>query len=285
MIDVSGHLRDIRKEIGFEDFTQPVIVNCCGYQIFKTKDFFRQRFNGRLDYQIIYIYRGCGHFKINGCWDTYNAGNIILYAPFEPQIYTYYAKDKPEVCWIHFTGSDSAELVKRHQITNCNIGENLQIKNLFLDIILELQLKKPLFEEIANSSLLKLLALIQRTSLLQTAFTEFNFAIDRLIINLNLHYMDPWSISSMAEYCNLSCDYFSHTFKYVIGTSPMQYLTNLRIEKAKELLCTERVSVTAVAALVGYEDPLYFSRVFKRVTGCPPKIFHENSLLRNTPSG
>lgn len=52
MINISGHLREERKITGYYDQDVPLIVNCCGKQVFQTQDYFCNRKNGRLDYQI-----------------------------------------------------------------------------------------------------------------------------------------------------------------------------------------------------------------------------------------
>ena len=66
MINVSGHLRNERRATGFEDLSTALTVNCCGMQIFKTKDYKQNRAAGRVDYQLIYIYKGAGHYYIHG---------------------------------------------------------------------------------------------------------------------------------------------------------------------------------------------------------------------------
>lgn len=63
MINVSGHLRNERRATGFEDLSTALTVNCCGMQIFKTKDYKQNRAAGRVDYQLIYIYKGAGHYS------------------------------------------------------------------------------------------------------------------------------------------------------------------------------------------------------------------------------
>lgn len=278
MIRVAGHARDTGSAVYLEDTEKPLFVNCCGYQHFMTKDFSIQRPSGRLDYQLLYIYKGCGHFFLEGNWQMIPAGNIVLYRPSEPQIYTYYAQDTPQIYWLHFVGTEIPSLLDTYQIENCFIGKNRLLKQLFDGIILEFQLRKPFFQDIAQSDFYKLLPLIHRLHLSQSSPTEGSDSIDQLIINLNKHYMDAWAINSMARFCNLSPDYFSHQFKNCTGYSPVQYLNRLRIEKAKEMLLTESLSVSEVAALVGYKDPLYFSKAFKKATGSSPKMFHGNRL-------
>ena len=63
MINVSGHLRNERRVTGFADDSVSLSVNCCGMQVFKTKDYSQNRFAGRVDYQLIYVYKGANHFQ------------------------------------------------------------------------------------------------------------------------------------------------------------------------------------------------------------------------------
>lgn len=283
MIDISGHLRAYRDEMGFEDVSDSLIINCCGCQKFIEEDYTRMRPNGRKDYQIIYIHKGKGHFKIRNEELILGAGSIIFYKPHEPQIYSYYGKERPEVYWIHFTGAECSDLMKHFEFAHTYIGESMQIKNLFHDMILELQLQKLFYMDIINSSFIKLISLIQRAAVLNETTTENHFAIDRLIILLNQDYMKQWTISDMAQFCNLSNDYFSHIFKEAMHVSPMKFLTDLRIAKSKELLVGEGQSIADVAFLVGYSDPLYFSRVFKKHEKLSPKQYREEILALQTP--
>ncbi len=283
MINVSGHLRNERRVIGYADTTVPLSVNCCGWQVFKTRDYSQQRTEGRLDYQIIYIYKGAGHYFLNGRWKTVTTGNILLFRPYEPQVYTYYASDHPEIYWLHFTGADCERILDRYRIESAYIGENLSVKLLFQDIITELQLKKPMFNDIVVSSLYKMFTLIYRACRQSSLPSQDSFSIDRLIMHLNQKYAETWTISSMAAYCRFSESYFSHTFKQYTGTSPMRFLNELRMEKAKILLSANTMTVSTIASLVGYEDPLYFSRSFKKYTGVSPREFQRTTFQRNTP--
>ena len=68
-----------------------------------------------------------------------------------------------------------------------------------------------------------------------------------------------------------------------MGVAPMRYLTELRVEKAKDLIATNTMYLSDIAPMVGFSDPLYFSRVFKKTTGIPPTEFQQSLLTSNTP--
>ena len=283
MINVSGHFRNERRSIGFEDHSASLSVNCCGMQIFKTKDYTQNRAAGRVDYQLIYIHKGAGHYYLHKKWENLSAGNILLFRPHEPQTYSYYFEEHPEIYWIHFTGNECKEIIQKYNLHNCYIGEHSLLKTLFQEIIIELQIKKPYFEEMVLSNFLQILATIARSNQQILSPLENDFSINRLVIQLNQKYMDDWNIESMAEYCKLSTGYFSHLFKKRMGSAPMKYLTELRIEKAKELIATNSMNLSDIAQMVGFTDSLYFSRVFKKTTGIPPKEFQQSLLTSNTP--
>ena len=82
---------------------------------------------------------------MNKEWHALGAGNILLFRPQEPQTYSYYAKEHPEIYWIHFTGSNCINIINKYQLHNCYIGEHILLKTLFQETIIELQLKKAFF--------------------------------------------------------------------------------------------------------------------------------------------
>jgi two-component system response regulator YesN len=84
------------------------------------------------------------------------------------------------------------------------------------------------------------------------------------------HYRKELSMEQAADYVNLSPFYFSKLFKKHVGETFIDYLTRLRIEEARELIGREILSLKEVCYEVGYNDPNYFSRVFKKVTGMSP---------------
>ena len=87
------------------------------------------------------------------------------------------------------------------------------------------------------------------------------------------NYSKPISVSDYAQDLGLSVSWFTRSFREYAGTSPAQYLISLRISAAQSLLETTDHNVTEISELVGYDNPLYFSRLFRKQTGMSPSDF------------
>ncbi|MCM3628915.1 AraC family transcriptional regulator [Paenibacillus glycanilyticus] len=88
---------------------------------------------------------------------------------------------------------------------------------------------------------------------------------------IGLHFTEELSLEETAEHVHLNPHYFSKVFKQQAGATFIDYLTGLRIDKAKQLIASaDELALKEVCFEVGYKDPNYFSRVFKRVTGVTP---------------
>ena len=81
----------------------------------------------------------------------------------------------------------------------------------------------------------------------------------------------------------MSVTYFSETFKTETGKGFSEYLTELRINEAKELLERGDMNVREVAARVGYRSANYFSRVFHRITGTTPSEYERRTARSGNP--
>jgi len=90
------------------------------------------------------------------------------------------------------------------------------------------------------------------------------------------HFDKAITLEEVAEVVNLSPQYFSKTFKERAGCSFIDYLTELRVGRAKELIRSKQQSVKEVCFHVGYKDPNYFSRVFKKYTGISPSDYRQS---------
>lgn len=87
------------------------------------------------------------------------------------------------------------------------------------------------------------------------------------------HYQEALRLETVSNVVGFNATYFSALFKKETGQNFMDYLTELRISKAKTLLCRDDLSVQDVAELVGYRELKYFSRLFKKITGVSPSDY------------
>ncbi len=280
MIDISGHLRRTRRECGYVDKENYITVNCCGYQKFITKNFTRRREKGRLDYQMIYITKGNGIYYLDNQWTPIQEGNIVIYPPGIPQHYHYYFEHNPEAYWIHFTGYGAEECLEKAGVSErqvVHVGISNQCVDLYKKIMHELQIKRAVYEQTANAYFLELLARISRR--LHELPNQNNRTKDtnlqKIIETMHTQYNHKWSVKDFSNQCNLSTYRFIHNFKALTGMSPIEYLTAIRIDKAKELLLSSSLNISEISGIIGYDNPLYFSRVFKKITGFSPSSYRE----------
>ena len=89
------------------------------------------------------------------------------------------------------------------------------------------------------------------------------------------NYNRELTLTQIASEVNFSIYYLAHIFKREMGVSPMQYLMNCRMEKAKELLTDTRRTISDIAAEVGYQNKNYFTMLFKRNVGITPGKFRK----------
>jgi AraC-like DNA-binding protein/KaiC/GvpD/RAD55 family RecA-like ATPase len=97
---------------------------------------------------------------------------------------------------------------------------------------------------------------------------------------LENNYNKDLSLSDIAKAVNLSPSHFNRLFKENTGYSCINYLTNLRIKKAEQLLKNVKYNVSEVAYKVGYTDPLYFSRIFKKYIGVSPIDYKNRNISK-----
>ena len=274
----SGYLHDSRAPI--KDKSRPLIVTSCGtYRLKTVKRLPTWRPKGRLDYQLLYIVSGKGHFYFHGEDRVVYAGRMVLIQPRQEQRYEYFGEDKTEVYWVHFTGSDVKNILRSYNIPMDDpifySGASSTYSYLFKEMIHELQNCKTGYEDLLTMYLRQIFLLVQRTRQEErpTVSTYIQEEMEFARRYFNEHYNEPISIQEYAESRNMSVCYFQRNFKQIVKHTPMQYLLTIRVNNAASLLKTTDYSMAEIAAIVGYEDPLYFSRLFRKIKGVSPRDY------------
>jgi|GEM_PF-3885282 len=104
--------------------------------------------------------------------------------------------------------------------------------------------------------------------------------ISRLKSYIETHASDKVSLTQLTEVVYLSPYYLSHIFKAETGYSPIHYLIKVKVDLARKLLADPNLTVSQVAARIGYESIHYFSRIFKTVEGISPKAYRNRLFTR-----
>ncbi|MCH2207751.1 MAG: AraC family transcriptional regulator [Lentisphaerales bacterium] len=109
------------------------------------------------------------------------------------------------------------------------------------------------------------------------AFGKIDDPVDKAIQFMRDNSEVQISLTELARVADLSVSRFSVVFKKKTGTSPNEYVLEMKMHKACNLLITTRMTVREIAQMLGFDDPYYFSRCFKKRMGDSPQIFRDKS--------
>ncbi len=271
------------SKIDIKDKSKPLIVTSCGtYRLYTIPKLPTLRPRGRLDYQLIYVVSGKAHFHFNDKEEIVTAGHMVLYRPKEPQKYEYYLQDQTEVYWVHFTGGNVKNLIRSYGIEDNQkifyCGSSLEYQNHFRLMIEELQLCRDNYPEMLEMHLRQILITLHRQLKSDTKIENNMLAeeMDKAMLYLNKHYNEDISIEEFSSSLGMSTSWFIRNFKQYAGSTPMQYLLSIRIVNAENLLENTDYNLTEISRIIGYDNPLYFSRIFKKQKGLSPSEYRKN---------
>lgn len=288
----SGYLNN--SLVDFKDKSKPLIVGSCGtYRLYTHPKLPTLRPRGRLDFQIIYVAAGTAHFHFDHAEnDTIvSAGSMVLFRPKEFQKYEYYAADQTHVYWVHFTGGNVTNILRSYGITDdmrvFYVGISLEFERIFKRMISELQRCQPNYEEMLVLLMRHLFILIHRQITRQHILKNeyLDSEMDLAAQYFNDNYNSDISVEAYAMSRGMSVSWFIRNFKAYTGSTPLQYIVSIRITNAQVLLETTNYTVTEIGRIVGYENPLYFSRIFHRQTGFSPSGFRKHTARETAGRG
>ena len=274
--------------LDFKDKSRPLVVGSCGtYRLTSHPKLPTYRPRGRVDFQIIYIASGRAYFHFDSPENetVVTAGNIVLFRPKELQKYEYYGIDKTEVYWIHFTGRDVKNILRKYGFSDdkrvLTVGTSLEYERIFKKVILELQRCQDDYEEMMTLLLRQLLISFRRELKKEHVFKNeyMDREMEEAAAYFNENYNRNISIEEYAACRGMSVSWFIRNFKKYTGTTPMQFVTSIRITNAQMLLETTNYAVNEISRIVGYDNPLYFSRLFRKQKGCSPSQCRKKEFI------
>jgi AraC-like DNA-binding protein len=213
------------------------------------------------DYLFVWATRGHIRGTLGGEPFHAAAGEAVVMPPGVAQDYESPRRPGWEWLFAHFDG-DSAAAWSRRLGANptTRLGRDPLLRGRWLDMVAGWHADRP----VAAVRLAALFAdLIE-----QRATADGGFVAVRRYVQENL--AKPLTAAELAGVAGHSVPHFNRLFREAIGTSPMRYVAQQRIARAKRLLRDTSAKLPAIAAAVGYVDVFHFSRLYKQHTGRPP---------------
>jgi AraC-like DNA-binding protein len=214
---------------------------------------------------------GDAYFRYNG--KTLHADNkSLLYAPAHTTYEIQAGSEKLIV--IHFESAEAGAL----DFETLSPDNVKRTEELFISLLEIWNRKEPGYYPLAMSVFYKIVELIEKQAY-QDIHTPHYEKIKPAIDYLKLHFQEPTlSVKDLCEASGLGETYFRKLFFEEFHLTPNKYLTDLRMDYAKDLLESGVYSIVQVAEKVGFMDPKYFCTVFKRITGHTPSDFKSSGL-------
>ncbi|MFC7441742.1 AraC family transcriptional regulator [Laceyella putida] len=235
--------------------------------------------------EIVYISEGEGTFIINDKTYTAEKGDILIYN--KGVIHEEYSNPAHPLK-TYFCGVSNLviEGMKELHIIPSNIEPVIRnskyshkVESYISDIFEESSLQAEGYEIICRNLLISLITLIIRIVKLQNVNSisdDSHSLAYRIKEYIDKNYTKNITLNDIADNLYLNQYYLSHVFKKEMKNSPINYLINRRIGEAKRLLVSTDMKVWEIARIVGYENPNYFTLLFKKMTGESPKQFKQN---------
>lgn len=234
--------------------------------------------------EILYVINGSGKTIVDGTQYKIHTGDIIIINANVTHKEISDEKDKLNLVFLAIDNFTYNSLPKNHLISihdPCVIsGKNYRykIESYFTDLLSETSNQIELSSFMIKNLVGALLALIIRLYLTIPA-EQNSYEQDCLNIKeyIDQNYQSPLTLDSLSEQVFLSKYYLSHIFKTQTGTSPIKYMINKRITQAATLLVNTDMPIKDIAAAVGYDDPVYFSQMFKKIQNVSPATYRNNN--------
>lgn len=250
---------------------------CAGHFYCNEKYYVKR--NNYNSYLLMYIKDGSGQIFFDN--KTYQAkkNDVVLLNCHMPHAYT---TKKWETYWIHFDGNTSKnffDLLYSRCGVVFTLNDSIIIPKYLSEIIKDFEKSKAPNEAIVSCYLHRMLTeLLLMSSESSVSKDLCKNQIQDAINYMRLHYRDKLMLSDIASYASMSQYHFSRMFKKETGYSPYEYLTMIRLNKAKTLLKTTNLNIKEIANEVGYNNESNFIINFKEHTKMTPAEFRKMSF-------
>ncbi|MEI6950641.1 AraC family transcriptional regulator [Paraflavisolibacter sp. H34] len=264
------------------DLISPLYITDIGYYP-KAKYHYRERPQGADQHILIYCHEGRGEARINNSRYAIEAGDFFVAPLKTAHVYAADEKAPWTIYWLHFKGSLSDSIVALFQKQFNGYKGFLQNSEKSIGLFNEIygQLERGYGTDqlqYANMCLWHFLTTLVYHDQQDKGRADRQDAVEKAIDFLKNKTDQLLTLEEIAEAVSLSVPHFSYLFKKKTGFAPIEYFNHLKVQKACQYLLFTEMRVREIAQELGISDPYYFSRMFTKVMGMPPKEYREKKI-------
>nr|WP_299173240.1 helix-turn-helix transcriptional regulator [uncultured Allomuricauda sp.] len=215
----------------------------------------------------------CGNHFLEILKETENEEVEAMVVHLYPEILKkLYSKELPKIIEKNDCNEQSEVVVSKEVISRFIDSLEFYFQNpvLINDDLLELKIKELILLLIQSKNVCSIQELI--SDLYSSRSVQVKKVID-------LHRYSNLGIDELAKLCNLSLSSFKREFKKAFNDTPNNYITDQKLKRAKKLLRITEMPISEIAYGVGFNDPLYFTRTFKKKIGYSPSEYRHNNTV------
>lgn len=227
---------------------------------------------------VIYCQEGQGWLRMAGREHAIYPGNVLFVMPGSSHAYGADPKDAWSIYWSHFSGDHVSAFLNLAQITLAQPvvrkAKSVNILSHMTELVATLQAGYSLHHLLRAAAILRhLLSELALLNAYSTAPNSKGLDVEKLIRFMIEHLADSCSLQNLADEAHLSSSHLAHEFRSKTGYAPIDYYIRLKMQKACELLEATDLTIEEISRKLGYREPFYFSRLFKKVVGIPPSRY------------
>lgn len=228
------------------------------------------------NYQILYSGKGCGTAQLYGVWVPVPEKSLLILPPDTAHLYKMQG-NVWETYWLTFSGW-GVERFFDVDATVIPVPEEIGFLDNFRRL---LEYRNSQQWNLQSSALLYSILLDCKELIPKEAGTAYKLRkkLKNCFDYIQNHYMDVIELSQLAENSGMTREHLCRIFKQYTGMRPFEYITKIRLRKARELLVLHgEMSISEIAKKTGFQSSSYFSLVFRKCLGCTAEEYRKTNI-------
>jgi AraC-like DNA-binding protein len=237
------------------------------------------------EYILIYCVAGAGWCRMEGRSWRVEADQVVVIPPGVPHSYGTTKRSPWSIYWVHFVGQQGSDYVEAIGIRSAapviHVGKAGEMIYYFESMYSHVRHGySPSLLVSMSTSLAHLLGefALHRQDTPARRKTSLD-AVQQTIAFMRQNLSRSLTVAELAGIAHLSVPHYYSRFKEMTGYPPITFFLRMKMEEAAHLLITSDQQVKEVAHLLGFDDPLYFSRQFRHITGVAPTTYRERAQI------